>query len=86
MTCQHRYAVTFDNTTITGMKREKCVDCGGLRWTIDGKVREWVPNSTAEWTPTPTTPPASDRIAAEPGGEAVQGANERPAQDTHRTS
>lgn len=81
MTCQHRYAVTFDNTTITGMKREKCVDCGGLRWTIDGKVREWVPNSTAEWTPAPTAP-NGEPISGQPSGDGVQGASARPAGQT----
>lgn len=42
----HRYAVTFDHTSETGYKREKCATCGCIRWTIRGEVvRESQPHN-----------------------------------------
>ena len=47
MRCRHNWSSAagygFDHTNITGMKREKCQECGAVRWTEHGVMRSWHP-------------------------------------------
>ena len=47
MRCKHNWSSAagygFDNTKTTGTKREKCQECGAVRWTERGLMRSWHP-------------------------------------------
>ena len=47
MRCRHNWSSAagygFDNTKTTGVKREKCTECGAVRWTENGAMRSWHP-------------------------------------------
>lgn len=58
---KHKFIITHE-FPVTGNKREQCEVCGALRWTQDGQVTVWQPETYAKYYRDCDAPPEEKQV------------------------